>query len=176
VWSDPPLQPRTTITLVDGRFVRLVTEFYLPLSGGCEMNWLKLEWPSLLFDDGVRGWVEATLLACMFWTALARPERINSRLKFRLAALFLATAIAAHPLLRVYVFICRPSDSDWKSARKDDVMMVFIIATIPSLLTMLAVLLGIDSVIPRSPRRGGGKGDARDVRTDPGPTADRPRE
>jgi hypothetical protein len=112
----------------------------------------------------------------MFWTALARPERINSRLKFRLAALFLATAIAAHPLVRVYVLVYRSSDSDWKSARNNDLMMVFIVTTIPSLLTMLAVLLGIDSVIPRSLRREGGKGDARDVRTDPGTMADRPRE
>ena len=95
-----------------------------------------------------RGWVEAARLIGLFWAALAHPGRISSLSKFRLAALCLAVSLVVPALF--LVFPIGPVTA----------------LAIPPVLTMLAVILAVGSVMPRR--------DLSDA--EPGTPADRPRD
>jgi hypothetical protein len=114
-----------------------------------------MEWLSLLFGGGGRSWLEAALLVCLFWAALIRPERIRSLGEFRAAAILLGISIIA-PILIQLLVIGQPLTPGARTpAGSRTLEMSMYSMAIPPLLTMTAVLLGLDSVIPRStgPRR-----------------------
>ena len=48
--------------------------------------------------------VEAALLACLFWTALVKPERITGPGKFRLACSLLGVEFVVPALINLYYF------------------------------------------------------------------------
>jgi hypothetical protein len=135
-----------------------------------------MDWLNLLFGGAGRGWIESALLVCLFWAALARPERIRSLLEFRLAALLLGVAIVAPVLIQVWLIGQRPPlvGRSPAGAQGPDTAMYALV--VPPVLTMLAVLLGVDSVMPRSRQREWGKGDAPAVKADQAAPAERPRE
>ncbi len=108
-----------------------------------------MEWFNLLYGSAGRGWIEAALLACLFWTALARPERIRSLAEFRIAALLLGVSIVAPAVIQLFL-IGRAPGIGRPSAAGQEIGAVMYATAIPPLLTMLAVLLGIDSVLPRT--------------------------
>lgn len=134
-----------------------------------------MDWLNLLFGGAGRGWIEAALLVCLFWAALARPERIRSVLEFRLATLLLGIAIVAPVLIQIFVIAQRTPMGGRSPAGTQETETAMYASVVPPVITMLAVILGIDSVMPRSRQREWGKGDAQAVKAEPVAT-DRPRE
>jgi hypothetical protein len=97
---------------------------------------------------------------CLFWAALTRPERIRSLMEFRLAALILGVSIVAPVLVQLFV-IGRPVAAGGRPPVANQAVELSMYAmAIPPVLTMLAVILGIDSVMPRP--KGPGDSSVRD--------------
>jgi hypothetical protein len=95
--------------------------------------------------------VEAALLIGLFWAALAHPERIRHVAKFRLSLLCLCVALVA-PALTVIFLFTNPIDT----IPGRNLSGVYQIAglylhAIPPVLISLAVLLGVGSVLHKSP-------------------------
>lgn len=106
-----------------------------------------MEMLSMLLGGG-HGLLDAALLVCLFWAALVRPERIRSLLEFRLALVLLGLSIMAPMAIQLTLAWMRPGPAAGRfgMANQDQgVGMYFMV--IPSALTMLAVLLGVDSVL-----------------------------
>jgi len=114
-----------------------------------------MDWPGLVFAVWGCGWIEATLLVCLFWAALARPERIRSPFKFRLAGMLLATAIGAHAVIQIIVFGYWMPRIIRGANHHDDLPFMLVASTFPSIISMLAVFLGIGSVLPQPQREVG---------------------
>jgi hypothetical protein len=109
-----------------------------------------MDWFSLMFGGGGRGWVEAALLTCLFWAALVRPERIRSPLEFRIASLLLALAIIAPVMVQLFV-IGHPAPGGMRPPGiTPDVGVTMYATAVPPLFLTLAVILGLDSVMPGS--------------------------
>jgi hypothetical protein len=119
------------------------------------MNWLRLDWPGLVFTMGGRGGIEIALLVCLFWAALMRPERIRSPLMFRLAGLFLVAALGAHAVVQIFVFGLWMPDIDPKQNNNERISLIILTTTAPLFFTVLALLMGIGSVLPQSRRDSG---------------------
>lgn len=108
-----------------------------------------MEWFSLLFGGSGRGWVEAALLIGLFWAALAHPGRIRSRLMFRLAALCLGASLVAPALIQVFLIGSRSPFAGRPGAGSEGLEVAMYASTVPPMLTMLAIILGVNSVLPR---------------------------
>ncbi|MBN9519407.1 hypothetical protein J0H58_12935 [bacterium] len=102
----------------------------------------------IFFGITGRGWVEGALLLGLFWAALGHPERIRRPLEFRLAVLCLGVALAAAPLVRL-TFLLRHPTTSFRQLGSDGTQWFPIAAAVPPLLLMLAIFLGVDSVLPR---------------------------
>lgn len=106
-------------------------------------------WYSMLMGGTGRGLVEAALVICLFWAALSRPERIRNLFEFRLASVLLGISIIAPALIQMFFMgFTGTAALNRPGAGKQPEALMFTMA-IPPLLTMLAVLLGIDAVTPR---------------------------
>lgn len=107
-----------------------------------------MEWLSLMFGGGGggRGWVEAALLVGLFWAALAHPDRIRSLTEFRLATLLLGVSMVAPVMVQLIMM----GDPLRQPGLGRDVGTGAYELALPPLLGMLAVILGVDSVTPRS--------------------------
>ena len=111
-----------------------------------------MEWLSLMFGGAGRGWLEAALLIGLFWAALAHPDRIRSVTAFRLSGLLLGLAIVAPVLIQVFLIGHRPGGIGRPAAGTDGLEMAMYASAVPPVLTMLAVVLGLDSIMPRGRR------------------------
>lgn len=101
------------------------------------------------------GPIAGALILALFWAALAHPERIRSLPRFRLAALCLGVSIAASVVIPVaMVFYQNNAGRDVRPGRSLDSNVMLYFCSLPPILTMLAFLLGIDSVLPKRTRPG----------------------
>lgn len=123
-----------------------------------------MEWFNLLFGGG-QVWVEAALLVCLFWAALVKPERIRSLMEFRIASLLLAAAIVA-PIMVQLAFVSMnqfgagtrplpPFGTVRPPGGGANVDMTIYGLAVPPLVLTVAVILAVDSVIPRTRGSGG---------------------
>jgi hypothetical protein len=122
---------------------------------------LVMDWFDVFFGYSGHGFAEGTLVLGLFWAALGHPERIRRPLEFRLAVLCLAAAIAATPVIRLAFLAQIPAGRTDQLGGTALVWFVFSSA-VPPVLTMFALLLGVDSVLPRH-GRGDPKNPAREV-------------
>jgi hypothetical protein len=110
-------------------------------------------WTLLFGGDlgGQRSWLEAAFLVCLFWVALARPERIRSLLEFRIACLLFAAALITPTLTNLYVFrdSLTPGGRINPAGKQSDFASGLYLHVITPLLLLLSFLLAIDSVTPR---------------------------
>jgi len=98
------------------------------------------------------GPIAGALILALFWAALAHPDRIRSAIKFRLAALCLGASIAAGVLVPVALMLSQISEG--RDGRRGNSNAMWYLCSIPPILTMLAFLLGIDSVLLKRARAG----------------------
>jgi hypothetical protein len=108
---------------------------------GVVMEWLTLMWYY------VQGPVAAALIIGLFWAALAHPERIRSPIEFRLSALCLAASVVATVLIPLALLFLLPRDNS--RSNRGSLGEWQLLCAIPPVLMMLAVLLGIDSVMAK---------------------------
>ena len=127
-----------------------------------------MELLNMMFGGSGRSWIEAALLIGLFWAALIHPERIRSLFRFRLATLLLGISVISPFFVQIFLFATMDGGASPRSAPRQpglaqESTMRILCMAIPPFLLMLAILLGVDSVTPRS----------RDKNTDPSPPQDR---
>jgi len=109
-----------------------------------------MEWLSLMFGGAGRGWVEAALLIGLFWAALAHPDRIRSVTEFRLATLLLGVSMVVPVMVQLFLVgnpLAGPRQPGLPGQGAGTAMYAM---ALPPLLSMMAVIFGVDSVTPRS--------------------------
>ena len=97
------------------------------------------------------GPIAAALIIALFWAALSRPDRVRSYPELRLAALCLGVSILASVIIPVAV-VAPLASADARGERREHLAMAAYLYPIPAVLTMFALLLGLDSVTPRPAR------------------------
>lgn len=107
-----------------------------------------MDYLSMMFGGGGRGWLEAALLIGLFWAALAHPDRIRSLTKFRIATILLGVS-GVLPIMTQLFVVRNPSIGPGAGSSTDPGIAIFIVAISP-IVTMLAVILAVSSVTPRS--------------------------
>lgn len=106
-----------------------------------------MDYWSLMVGGGGQGWLNAALLIGLFWAALGHPDRIRSIKAFRIATVLLGVSMVTPVISQAVMMVNQaggPStglSSEWGTA-------MFATAVSP-VLTMLAVIVGVDSVTPR---------------------------
>jgi hypothetical protein len=110
-----------------------------------------MDYLSLLLGTPGRGWVEAALLLGLFWAALGHPDRIRRPWELRLSALLLAAAVAVPPVIQLAYLSQRPNSAGRQMGSEGTEWFLYASAVAPVLL-MLAILLGVDAVLPRGGR------------------------
>jgi hypothetical protein len=103
-----------------------------------------MDYLSMMFSGGGRGWLDSALLIGLFWAALAHPDRIQSVRGFRIATILLGVSIVAPVIIQLFLV----SIPDPGTERGAAPAAIFAGALSP-ILTMLAVIIGVDSVTPR---------------------------
>jgi hypothetical protein len=103
------------------------------------MEWFAVLWLML------QGPVAAALIIGLFWATLAHPERISSSFRFRLSALCLGAAVVASVVIPLALVIHFPDGG--QSNRRGILGETLYVCAAPPILTMLAVYLGLDSVM-----------------------------
>ncbi|WP_169974461.1 hypothetical protein [Tautonia rosea] len=109
-----------------------------------------MEWLSMMFGGG-RGFVDSALLIGLFWAALVHPDRIRSLYSFRVATILLAVSVVV-PLLTQLAWLQGTIRGGGAPGQGTGLTMVA--QAVHPLVLMLAVLIGLDSVTPRSRSRG----------------------
>jgi multisubunit Na+/H+ antiporter MnhC subunit len=117
-----------------------------------------MDWLSLMLGGTGRGWLEAALLLGLFWAALVQPERIKSILMFRLSGLFLGLAVIAPTLIQV--FLIGQRQPGVRPVNGEGMELAMYASAIPPVLTMLAIVIGLDSVMPRKQSKSSAKNAA----------------
>ncbi len=107
-----------------------------------------MEWLGMMFGGAGRGLVEAALLIGLFWAALAHPDRIRSVAEFRLATLLLGASLVV-PVMVQLLLAGNAMGAPRPARAGQDVGLAAYAMAIPPVLSMLAVILGLDSVTPR---------------------------
>ena len=87
----------------------------------------------------------AALLIGLFWAALAHPDRIQSVLQFRIATMLLGISIVVPVVIQLF----GAGAPAQPGVRPDTGMVIYAMAISPAM-TMLAVILGVGSVTPRT--------------------------
>jgi len=116
-----------------------------------------MEYLSLMFSTPGRGWVEGALLLGLFWAALGHPDRIRRPLELRLSALLMGVGMAASPILQLVFLANRPASSN-RQIGSDGTEWFLYASAAPPILLMLAIVLAVDSVMPRGGRDRGAAG------------------
>ncbi|AWM41983.1 hypothetical protein GobsT_68840 [Gemmata obscuriglobus] len=96
------------------------------------------------------GPVAGALIIGMFWAAMGSPERVRNRSEFRLAVLCLGAAVLSSVVVPLVVLALRLPRPD-RGIGDGGALWIISLLAIPSILTTLAILLGIDSVMPGRP-------------------------
>lgn len=105
---------------------------------------------SLMFGGAGRGFVDAALVACLFWAALVHPERIRSVVLFRVSGLLLGVAIFAPVLVQLFVVVQQGGPTRFGGGGGGGSDFTMYAMAIPPALTTLAVVFGLMSVAPPS--------------------------
>lgn len=105
------------------------------------MEWFTLSWYYL------QGPIAAALIIGLFWAALAHPERIRRPIEFRLSALCLALSVVGNVLLPLAILFFLPDDG--RGNRRERLGEWMYLGAISPVLMMLAVYLGLDSVMAK---------------------------
>lgn len=93
--------------------------------------------------------IAPVLIICLFWAALAKPERIRSVVEFRIAGLLLGLSIVLPFALNILLY----SDSNsYMSGFSNSSAPRSYLSLAPVVLLMLALVFGLDSVTPRQNR------------------------
>ena len=115
-----------------------------------------MEWLSMMFGGAGRGWTEAALLIGLFWAALGHPERIRNLTEFRLATVLLGLSLVVPVMVQLFL-MNSPLNMLRQPAMggpgQDAGIAMYSMAVAPAL-TMMSLILGVDSVTPRSRPRG----------------------
>ena len=107
-----------------------------------------MEWLSMMFGGVGRGWLEAALLIGLFWAALAHPDRIRSVTEFRIATLLLGVSMVVPVMVQLFL-VGSPLGGPRQPGMGGDAGTAMYVMAIAPLLSMMAVILGVDSVTPR---------------------------
>ena len=108
-----------------------------------------MDYLSMMFGGGGRGWLDAALLIGLFWAALAHPDRIRSVTEFRIATILLGVSIVIPVIIQLFLLGSQMTGPGM-GMRPDSGPGTAMFATaISPIFTMLAVILGLDSVTPR---------------------------
>ena len=99
-----------------------------------------------LFFFGNHAVTAATVLG-LFWAATSRPSRIRKPVTFRLAALLTGMSFVANVVIPLALIIHSPEDDNRGRSQGPRPVLYFL--AIPPLLIMLAIYLGIVSVMER---------------------------
>jgi len=91
--------------------------------------------------------VVAALLIGLFWTALGHPDRIRSVMQFR-AATFLVAFSLVVPIFAQFVTVGRQSAGNLSGGVSDDYLLLIVMAALPPVLNMFAIILGVGAVTP----------------------------
>ena len=102
----------------------------------------------VMLGGGGRGWLEAALLVGLNCAALAHPDRIRSVTRFRIATLLLGVSSVLPVIIQLFL-VRNPSTGPGMNSSTDPGAAMFILAISP-IVTMLAEILGVGSVTPRS--------------------------
>jgi hypothetical protein len=105
-----------------------------------------MEWLTLT-GYYLQGPIAAALVIGLFWAALAHPERIRSPIEFRLSALCLAVSVVGNVLTPLAILFLLPDDG--RANRRERLGEWMYLGAVPPVLMMLAVLLGLDSVMAK---------------------------
>ena len=108
-----------------------------------------MEWLSMMFGGAGRGSLEAALLIGLFWAALAYPDRIRSVTEFRIATLLLGVSLVVPVGVQLFL-VGNPLGGPRQPGVGQDAGSAMYAMAIGPLLSMMAVILGVDSVTPRS--------------------------
>ena len=91
--------------------------------------------------------VTAAVVLGLFWAATARPNRIHKPAAFRLSALLAGASFVANVVIPLALIIHTPEDEN--RGRPQGPRAVLYLLAIPPVLVMLAIYLGIVSVMER---------------------------
>ncbi len=109
-----------------------------------------MEWVTLAWFIG-HGPIAAALVVGLFWAALVHPERIRSRLQFRLSALCLGASVLASTFVPLTLLLYTTGDS--RSDRGGALGYRLYFCALPPIFLSLAIYFGIDSVMAKRARR-----------------------
>lgn len=109
-----------------------------------------VEYLSLMFGGAGRGFVDAALVACLFWAAVAHPERIRSVFLFRVSGLILGVSILAPVLVQLFAIGQQGGGPMRPPGFGSSPEFAMYALAIPPALSMLAVVFGLMSVVPPS--------------------------
>ncbi len=93
------------------------------------------------------GPIAGALTLAMFRTAMEHPARIRNRTEFRFAVLCLGAAVLSSVVIPLVVLAFTWPRLSREANVANQAWVLCVVAT-PSILTTLAILLGIDSVMP----------------------------
>ena len=99
----------------------------------------------MMFSGTGTGLLDAVLLTGLFWAALAHPDRIQSVIQFRIATMLLGISIVVPVVIQLFV-VGTPTQLGGKP---DPGVAIYAMA-ISSVITMMAVIMGVGSVTPRT--------------------------
>ena len=91
--------------------------------------------------------VVAALLIGLFWAALGHPERIRSVMQFRAATLLVAFSLVV-PLLSQFATMNGMSGGNLSGTHSGDYLLLIVMAALPPVLNMFAIILGVGAVTP----------------------------
>ena len=96
------------------------------------------------------GWLNAALLIGLFWAAVAHPDRIRSVIEFRIATILLGVSVVVPVLIQLFLMVMGIQANGPGRYPASGPEMAIIATAISPILTMLAVICGVDSVTPRN--------------------------
>ena len=107
-----------------------------------------MDYLSMVFAaGGGGGWLNAALLIVLFWSALAHPNRTRSVIEFRMATILLGVSVVVPVIIQLFLIGSQANGPGMY--RGSDPGMAMDATAISPVLTMLAIILGVDSVTPR---------------------------
>lgn len=107
-----------------------------------------MDYLSMMFGGGGGGgWLNAALLIGLFWAALAHPDRIRSVIEFRIATILLGVSVVVPVIIQLLLMGSQANGPGMYPGSGPGIAMYA--TAISPILTMLAVICGVDSVTPR---------------------------
>jgi hypothetical protein len=106
-----------------------------------------MDWLSLMFGTAGKGWIDGAFVLGLFWAALSQPCRIRNLGEFRIAVVFFGLSLVLPVSIQLAMIGNTPAAGRPLGAGPTS-LAIYAMA-IPPFLMMVAVILAIDSIIPR---------------------------